>query len=539
MTSKPTTAAIRGESADLNAPPWFVMSCFLLLTVATLLLIVVLGDRIYTSNLCALAIAMIVVSLGCTVFLQVRAWHLGRKGFHATECEFTSIYQNALDGILILNDQGVCLDANPAAFALLGAPPAALIGHSFAQFYGDRLAFDREWRWFLERSYRRGPARLFRPDGSKLFVHLRATANYLPGRHVVILCDSTERVLAQHSLRESKERLEQMADNIEEIFWLLDVSTKEVLQVNRACEAITGRSIESLSENPTSYVDMIYAEDRVHALTKLEEAFHTGHLDEEFRIVRPDGAIRWVSVHGFPVRDRYGSGFQRLAGTAQDITARKLAEAQVAKHLATAEAARVQADAARAEADALRKATLALTQNLRMDVVLDTLLTCVSEIIPYERASVILTEADGHLFVARVSPAPSRNRSVITLEANDNVFLQRVVLERKSVHLSDTREESDWRETRALAKIRSWIAIPLIVGDSVLGVLSVGESHPRSFTTEHFRLAKSLAIPAAVAIHNARLYEWAEIYAAEREDLLRKANAIRSTDPTDRNRFLQ
>jgi len=49
----------------------------------------------------------------------------------------------------------------------------------------------------------------------------------------------------------------------------------------------------------------------------------------------------------------------------------------------------------------------------------------------------------------------------------------------------------------------------------VLGVLSVGSSDAHKFTTEHFRLAKSLAIPAAVAIRNARLYERAEIYAAE------------------------
>jgi GAF domain-containing protein len=49
----------------------------------------------------------------------------------------------------------------------------------------------------------------------------------------------------------------------------------------------------------------------------------------------------------------------------------------------------------------------------------------------------------------------------------------------------------------------------------VLGVLSVGSSDAHKFTAEHFRLAKSLAIPAAVAIRNARLYERAEIYAAE------------------------
>lgn len=105
--------------------------------------------------------------------------------------------------------------------------------------------------------------------------------------------------------------------------------------------------------------------------------------------------------------------------------------------------------------------------------------------------------------------------------------------------MSDTREENDWRNTKALVKVRDWIAVPLVVGDSVLGLLSIGESRPRSFTTEHFRLAKSLAIPAAVAIHNARLYEWAQIYAAERASLLRKADSTRSSDPTGRDGLLQ
>ncbi len=537
MTPKHIAAANIDSNPDLNDPLWFLVSCLLLLAVALLLVIVALSDRAYASNLFAPMLAILVVSLGFNAFLQVRSWHLGRRGFHATESQFTSIYLHALDGILILNDEGVCLDANPAAFALLGAPPAVLVGHSFAQFYPSADTFAIEWRSFLEQSYRKGPARLFRPDGSAVFVHFTATANYVPGRHVVILCDTTERIQAQDSLRDSNERLQQMADNILEIFWLLDASTKKVLQVNRAYETITGRSIESLSQNPTSYADVIHVDDRVHVLRKLEEATCTGLLNEEFRIVRPDGEIRWVWLNGFPVR-RQGGAIHRLAGTVQDITARKLADAQIAKHLADAEAARDQADAARAEADALRKATLALTQNLRMDVVLDTLLACVFEIIPYERASVILTETDGRLFVARESPA-ARARTVITLEAAENVSLQRVLVERKSVHLSDTREESDWRDTKALVKIRDWIAVPLVVGNTVLGLLSVGESRPRSFTTEHFRLAKSLAIPAAVAIHNARLYEWAQIYAAERESLLKKADSARSSDTTGRGGFLQ
>ena len=201
----------------------------------------------------------------------------------------------------------------------------------------------------------------------------------------------------------------------------------------------------------------------------------------------------------------------------------------MAKHLTLAEEAREQTEASRAEAEALRKATLALTQDLRMDSVLDTLLHCVLDLIPYDSARVILTEPDGSLFVARESPLHSGKRVVVTLEASQNPYLQRVLVSKKSLKLADTSEEKDWRETQALANIRSWIAVPLVVGDSVLGLLSIGSARPRTFSTEHFRMAKSLAISAAVAIQNARLYEWAAIYAAERQNLLKNVDPAGSS----------
>jgi PAS domain S-box-containing protein len=526
MIRKHTIAAANEQSdSEIFTPLWFRISSLLLLAVAIILLAVVLGNRVYTSNLSIAALAAVLLALACAAFLHIRAWYVGRKDVYETEREFTSVYQHALDGILILDDQGVCLDANPAAFALLGAPPAVLIGHSFSQCYADPQQFERQWQTFLEHGNQRGQVQLVRPNGSKVSVRYTASANHLPGRHMMILCDITERLEAQDASRASQERLRQVTDNIHEIVWMMDASTKKVIEVNPAYETITGRSLESIVSDPSSYTDLIHPNDREQVLAKLEDAVHSGHFDEEFRIVRPDGGIRWVWAKASPL-PRGGNVIRQLVGTTQDITARKIAAAQVAEHLVAAEIARAQADAARAEAEALRKATLAITQNLRMDAVLDTFLRCVFDIIPYDSASVLLTESEGRLFVARESPHDHADRTVITLETNQNTFLQHVLM-KKSLHLADTREETDWRETKAFAGIRSWIAVPLVAGDGVLGLLSIGKTCPKSFTTEHFRMAKSLAIPAAVAIQNARLYEWAEIYAAERKSLLQKADAAK------------
>jgi PAS domain S-box-containing protein len=156
-----------------------------------------------------------------------------------------------------------------------------------------------------------------------------------------------------------------MADSIDEVFYLLDAATKKVVAVNRAYETVTGRSLESIENNPSSYEDLIHACDRAHVLAKLENAVHSGRFDEEFRIVRPDGEVRWVWAKASPVRASNDTICQ-LYGTALDITAKKLAEGQIAQHLAAAEAARIEAESASAEAEAMRRATLALTQNLRI-----------------------------------------------------------------------------------------------------------------------------------------------------------------------------
>ncbi len=137
----------------------------------------------------------------------------------------------------------------------------------------------------------------------------------------------------------------------DEIVWMMDAFTKKVIEVNPAYETITGRSLESIVSDPTSYADLIHPGDREHVLAKLENAVHSGHFDEEFRIVRPDGEVRWVWVKTSRL-PRSGAVIRHLVGTAQDITARKMAAAQVAEHLTAAETARAQADAARSEAEA-------------------------------------------------------------------------------------------------------------------------------------------------------------------------------------------
>ena len=309
----------------------------------------------------------------------------------------------------------------------------------------------------------------------------------------------------------AENQLQQMEDNIQEIFWMIDPETKRVLRVNQAYETITGRSCRSLLENPAAYWAIIHPEDRARALAQLQKGARTGNLDERFRIVRPSGETRWVWIRGFPVRDS-GGRISRLVGTTLDITAQKAAEDQVAANLALAKSAW-------AEADALRKATLGLTQDLRMNYVLDTLLQSLTDLISCEYARVLLLEGDTRLLVAREKlNYPGADKSVngpVVLEAGEFPLFQRIVVDQRSVLVTDTEEEGAWRSFAGHDTIRSWLCVPLIASSETLGVLSVGHTQPNALTREHLRLGNSLAVPAAAAIQNARLYERAALYRSE------------------------
>jgi PAS domain S-box-containing protein len=325
-------------------------------------------------------------------------------------------------------------------------------------------------------------------------------------------------------LQTAEHEFQQMAGNIQEIFWMIDADSRKALYVNQAYEAITGRSRRSLMENPSSYEELIHPDDRVHVLGKLGEAAQNGHFNERFRIVGPGGEVRWVWGRGFPVRDSEGK-IRRLVGTVLEITAQKEAEEQVATNLALAQSSW-------AEAEALRRATFGLTQDLRMDFVLEALLQSLADLIPYTCARVFIAEGGPHVLSLgeKLCPQTSqpRSESPLTLNADDSPFLQRILAGQQSVLISDTTKEQSWQSFEGHDHLRSWLSVPLVASGQYLGFLSVGHSEPNRFTPDHLRRAELLAIPAAAAIQNSRLYERAAIYGEELEkriEDLRRAQA--------------
>ncbi|MHC4092135.1 MAG: putative bifunctional diguanylate cyclase/phosphodiesterase [Planctomycetota bacterium] len=138
-----------------------------------------------------------------------------------------------------------------------------------------------------------------------------------------------QRVLAEKALRENEERLRWIAENTFQVFWLTDWKKKELLYVSPAYEEVYGRSCQSLYEERRSWLEAVHADDRARVDRVFAQKGERGErTEEEYRIVRPDGSVRWILDRSIPVRDEAGEVY-RWVGVAEDITERKQAERQL------------------------------------------------------------------------------------------------------------------------------------------------------------------------------------------------------------------
>jgi two-component system, cell cycle sensor histidine kinase and response regulator CckA len=138
-----------------------------------------------------------------------------------------------------------------------------------------------------------------------------------------------QRLWTEQALRESEERFRQLAENISEsVFWMADPKARQMLYVSPAYENIWGSSCESLYARSHIWIEAIHPDDRLRMETNMFEKLLEGNCDEEYRIIRPDGSLRWIRDRSFPITDHRGIPY-RAVGFAEDITNRKSTEAML------------------------------------------------------------------------------------------------------------------------------------------------------------------------------------------------------------------
>jgi PAS domain S-box-containing protein len=134
-----------------------------------------------------------------------------------------------------------------------------------------------------------------------------------------------ERQRAAEAVYETEERFRKLAEKLHEIFWMMDACDDRTIYVSPAYQEIWGRTCQSVQEQPCFWMESVHPDDRDVALAQREQQRRGVFTDGEFRVVRPDGSVRWIRNRAFPLKNRAGK-ICRIGGLMEDITERKRAE---------------------------------------------------------------------------------------------------------------------------------------------------------------------------------------------------------------------
>jgi PAS domain S-box-containing protein len=226
------------------------------------------------------------------------------------------------DAAFWMNAQGQFIYVNQAACANLGYTREELLGMRLSDIDPDFPAevWPQAWEEVRRLTVRTLIARHRTKDG-RLFP-VEVTANYVNFGGQEYNCttvrDISERVQAERKLQESESQFRQLAESIQEVFWLCDIDFTRIIYMSPAYEKVWGRPHESLYKDPRGFFEGIHPDDRPRVIRALQTV--GGSFDEEYRIIQPSGSVRVIHARGFPVRDASGTLY-RMAGFAEDITA--------------------------------------------------------------------------------------------------------------------------------------------------------------------------------------------------------------------------
>ena len=205
---------------------------------------------------------------------------------------------------------------------------------------------------------------------------------------------------------------------------------------------------------------------------------------------------------------------------------------------------KIKAQERAAETEILRDANIALTEDLSLERVAETLLDFLGQLVPYDSANVMLLENDSQFVVTAFRRYEtfqgSESTRFIALDVNSNPILQRICSTKESVTVPDTHRDPGWQWVNGAGHVRNWIGVPLVASGKVIGLYSVDKAEPFFFQPDHVRLAETLAPRASSAIQNARLFEQSQHYVAELEERIaeRKRAEVALRESEERYREL-
>ncbi|MEX0272135.1 EAL domain-containing protein [Leptolyngbyaceae cyanobacterium UHCC 1019] len=270
-----------------------------------------------------------------THFVGIQTDVTERKQAEAALCQqeeqYRRIVETATEGIWTLDQDSNTSYVNQQTATMMGYSTDEMLGKPLFAFMDDEgIAFAN---LYLERR-RQGIHEMHdfkfrRQNGTELWAILSTAplfdqqGNYIGA--LGMLTDVTDRRRAEVGLRESEQRLNGILGSLEDVIWSMSATTHETLYLNPAAEKIYNRSVTEFLDDPDLWMKVVHPDDqkRVRVATQALRKKQSNEL--EYRIIRPDGTVRWLYERRRVICDPAGQAI-RIDGIATDITERKWME---------------------------------------------------------------------------------------------------------------------------------------------------------------------------------------------------------------------
>lgn len=226
-----------------------------------------------------------------------------------------AIVTNISDAIAIVDRSGVVRFANPAAGKLFGRSTENLVGYNL----GVPIAVDNA-----------SELTIIRPRGEVGTGEMCVVPTDWEGEpaYLLSLRDITERRKAEEALRESEERFRQLAENVQDVFWLISPDMNQLFYLSPTYEKIWGHPRHFVCEQPSRWIETVHPKDREAVTRSFAQTLEGNSTSLEYRIVRADGTVRWIGDRAFPIKNELGKVY-RVARICEEIGNRKKAEDRI------------------------------------------------------------------------------------------------------------------------------------------------------------------------------------------------------------------
>ncbi|MEO8356444.1 MAG: PAS domain S-box protein [Chloroflexota bacterium] len=333
--------------------------------------------------------------------------------------------------------------------------------------------------------------------------------NGISGGSIGTYQDITERKQAEIELRASEERFRQLANNIEEVFWMTDAQSGKELYMSPAAEKVWGRSLDYLMLEPNAFINIVLPEDQPEVLHALQREKDGEKVELEYRVVDADGSIRWIWDRAFPIFGEDGR-VRTLAGIAADITDRKKAEFETRRYLV--------------ELEALYENGLAVGQLLEPEKIGNRMIETFAHHLSWHHVAIRLLRPDtDELDLVAFNLPGLSDKEKQEMRRHLNKMIHKVgegisgwvIQNGEPFRTGDVHAHPQYVDTHA--GILSGLYMPLKIGDRTIGCISVESEQSDAFSAQDERLLATLANQAAIAFENARLYNTAQQELLERK----------------------